>query len=118
MQKRASDKTGRGRPRQLSPAPLLPTKPGWRRGLMCQPGFVGKSGAGESWRGRPLPVLSLARFSFPHYTALELAPLPKACETINISQYSMGGLLLYSVSEWVMAGPPCCIVKCLLFHMP
>jgi hypothetical protein len=29
--------------------------------------------------------------------------LPKACETINISQYSMGGLLLYSVSEWVMA---------------
>lgn len=34
-----------------------------------QPGFVDKGGAGDSWRV-PLPVLSLARFPFPHYTAI------------------------------------------------
>ncbi|MGN9992043.1 hypothetical protein ACTMTM_28495, partial [Klebsiella pneumoniae] len=34
---------------------------------------------------------------------LLIRTFPKACETINISQYSMGGLLFYSVSGWVMA---------------
>lgn len=34
-----------------------------------QPGIVDKGGAGDSWRV-PLPVLSLARFPFPHYTAI------------------------------------------------
>ena len=57
-----------------------------------QPGIVDKGGAGDSWRG-PLPVLSLARFPFPHYTAIT-HPLTEKRR------------------------PPCCIVKCLLFHMP